>query len=497
MSIAPPAHLVLAMTLAVAVSTPAMGQVRAGNSVRRTIHRPTSHGPTLSRPPHVIEVVIEEEPVEGAESSEGEALRPRRRVRRQLGGHCIYGLDGELVHGPGSRHCPQRQGEESPASPAPTAATHGGSCVSGSCSNGQGTYRFLDGTTYIGSFWRGRPHGHGTLVRADGSSYVGDWREGKRHGEGVAVLVTGKSLRGRWKDDRFLGGGTVPDQPAVARIRWPSLARAARRIGGGERDTAVVVGLERYAHVGRIPRAGDNAGDWYTYLVKTRNVPIDRVTLLRNEDATLEELRFAARNAAERVEKGGTLWFVFVGHGAPAKSGRDGLLVGFDAQQKARSIESRSLPRSELLDILQDSEAARINVLLDACFSGLLSSGSQLVAGLQPLVVTSLAATSDPRTTILTAARNDEYAGPLPGAARPAFSYLALGGLRGWADADVDGNVTAGELHRYVSSVIQAIVRDRRQRPTLIGRPEARLGRSTGDAGPDISALVLHAAATD
>ena len=32
------------------------------------------------------------------------------------------------------------------------------------------------------------------------------------------------------------------------------------------------------------------------------------------------------------------LWFVFIGHGAPARDGQDGLLVGFDAQQKARSL---------------------------------------------------------------------------------------------------------------------------------------------------------------
>ena len=47
--------------------------------------------------------------------------------------------------------------------------------------------------------------------------------------------------------------------------------------------------------------------------------------------------------------------------------------------------------------------------------------------------------------TVLTAATADQVAGPLPGAARPAFSYLVLGGLRGWADSDHNGRVTAGE----------------------------------------------------
>jgi hypothetical protein len=111
-------------------------------------------------------------------------------------------------------------------------------------------------------------------------------------------------------------------------------------------------------------------------------------------------------------------------------------------------------------------------------------------------VVTSLEATGDARTTVLTAARSDEYAGPLPGAGRPAFSYLTLGGLRGWADQNSDGDVTAGELHSYVSRAMQALVRDRRQRPTLVGRRNASMARSPRETGPDLSALVLNGPAS-
>jgi uncharacterized caspase-like protein len=208
----------------------------------------------------------------------------------------------------------------------------------------------------------------------------------------------------------------------------------------------------------------------------------------------VEEMRLSAREAARRVKRGGTLWFVFVGHGAPAKNGKDGLLVGFDAQQKARSIESRSLPRSELLATLADSKAKNIQVLIDACFSGRSGDGEQLVAGLQPLVVTTTEASRDPRLMLMTAAGSNEYAGPLPGASRPAFSYLALGGLRGWADGDTDGKVTAGELHGYVTQSMRALIRDRRQRPTLVGKADRPLGHSAREKGPDLARKVLESA---
>ena len=59
-------------------------------------------------------------------------------------------------------------------------------------------------------------------------------------------------------------------------------------------------------------------------MVKSRGVPFERTTLLLDEDATVEEMQLAVEEASRNVEKGGTLWFVLVGHGAPAKDGKDG-----------------------------------------------------------------------------------------------------------------------------------------------------------------------------
>ena len=91
--------------------------------------------------------------------------------------------------------------------------------------------------------------------------------------------------------------------------------------------------------------------------------------------------------------------------------------------------------------------------------------------------------------TLLTAARNDEYAGLLPGANRPAFSYLALGGIRGWADVDQDGSVTALEVREYVDRVLRLLADDRRHRATLSGASQALLARGVRERGPELSSL--------
>lgn len=127
--------------------------------------------------------------------------------------------------------------------------------------------------------------------------------------------------------------------------------------------------------------------------------------------------------------------------------------------------------------------------VVDACFSGRTSSGVPLVEGLHPLVAVSDAPARN--TASFLAAASDQVAGPLPGANRPAFSYLMLGALRGWADFNGDGDVAASEVHRYTQSVLQAVLRDRDQTPQLRVDADIVLARGVSERGPDIPKIVL------
>ena len=275
---------------------------------------------------------------------------------------------------------------------------------------------------------------------------------------------------------------------------WPDLSSPPKAIGGGERDAAVIVGAENYLKVEHVPGAKQNANDWQAYLTGTLKVPADRVTLLLDDDATNDAIRQAAVEKAAQVGPDGTLWFVFIGHGAPSKDGKDGLLVGIDAQQKASSVYSRSFSRNELLSILAQGKQSKTLVLIDACFSGKSSSGQTLVAGLQPLLTMRALPTGiDRRTILMTAARSDQFAGPLPGGSRPAFSYLALGGLRGWA-ANAQGQVTASSLVDYIRGAL-TLSRDRTQTPELTTPETAAVVLGKGrEVGPDLAKIQREAA---
>ena len=274
--------------------------------------------------------------------------------------------------------------------------------------------------------------------------------------------------------------------PAQAAPTWPELATAPAGVArDGANDVALVIAIEDYVIPGVPDVAGarENAAAWRAYLKDVRGVPV--VKVLTDAAASKEGMLEAAQQVRGRLKPGGRVWLVYIGHGAPSRERTEGLLVGADAQQSASSLYARSLPQSELLRALGAEAGVPVVAVLDACFSG-ATSGGRLVEGLQPLLP--VEAPVSGTATILSAGRAEQFAGPLPGLGRPAFSWLVLGALRGWGDADRDGTVSAREAVDFANDRLVELVNDRTQEPQLSGvdRP---LGKGREKA-PALDALV-------
>ena len=141
---------------------------------------------------------------------------------------------------------------------------------------------------------------------------------------------------------------------------WPDLSQPPR-FGGGGKDAAVIVAIEDYVFVSDISGATENGLNWYSYLTDGRGIAPSRVHLVTNHDATKEEVEDAIQRAREAVDPGGTLWFVFIGHGAPGQDGQDGLLVGSDTRQTASSVYARGLPQESLIASLEAGPQPRLS----------------------------------------------------------------------------------------------------------------------------------------
>jgi hypothetical protein len=266
---------------------------------------------------------------------------------------------------------------------------------------------------------------------------------------------------------------------------WPPVDDPVAAVGGGDKDAAVVVGVSDYYKLPAIAGAADNARDWQNYLLRVRQVPASRVTTLTDASATRERILTAAMDAARDVKPGGTLWFVFIGHGAPAPSGKDGLLVGADAQPDVESLTARGLAQGEVLAALAKGRHAESVVVFDACFSGKSADGSvDLVDNIMATVPMRRTITAP--LTVLSS--SDTFAGPLPGTARPAFSYLLLGALRGWGDTDHDRQVGVDEAFAFTRETIQASLGNRSRLPSMSGAPSG-LRVPARVSVPDIASL--------
>jgi uncharacterized caspase-like protein len=172
----------------------------------------------------------------------------------------------------------------------------------------------------------------------------------------------------------------------------------------------------------------------------------------------------------------GTLWFIFIGHGAPNKTGTDGLLLGVDTDGDGDSLSARGVAQERVLSLVGQGKQAHSVVVFDACFSGKTVDGTApLVKGLMatlPNRSTSASATA----TVLAA--SDSFAGPLPNADRPAFSYLLLGALRGWADDNGDKAIDVDEAHEFTRSYMGKAPRSStRFMATLQSRAPPRYGQ--------------------
>lgn len=233
---------------------------------------------------------------------------------------------------------------------------------------------------------------------------------------------------------------------------------------GGENDVALIVAIENYPEIPPVLGARRNGEAWERYFKDTLGVR--DVIILIDKDAPHYTIRRELEAAANRVKGEGRLWFVFIGHGAPANDGKDGLLVGSKADATADGIYQNSLPRAEVLEVIQQAGVPAV-LVLDACFSGAYGDAKEAIAkGLQPLVPVHVDSALG-QVLVLSAGKADQLAGPLPGDDRPAFSYLLVRALSGEGDLDLDGRVTAVEGVAFVSKEMRRVALGRRQEPQL------------------------------
>ena len=75
-----------------------------------------------------------------------------------------------------------------------------------------GNFKWSDGSSYVGEYLNGQPHGFGTYTWPDGDKYAGFWINGKRHGIGFHSRTNGFVYVGNFQNNLPQGDGSSIDE---------------------------------------------------------------------------------------------------------------------------------------------------------------------------------------------------------------------------------------------------------------------------------------------
>ncbi len=243
---------------------------------------------------------------------------------------------------------------------------------------------------------------------------------------------------------------------------------------------AVVLGVERYEHAPETPLARRDAAVFREYARNVFGIGDDDSRLLFRTDDEVSgtELRRTFGEGgwlARRVSPGTDVVVYWAGHGVTDPKTRKAYLLPNDGDPAYPAQTGLAL--DELYERLAALGARSVTVFVDACFSGRSRDGGAIMAGTRGVVVSlEHPALRAKNMSVFSAASGDQLANAWPEGQHGVFTYSLLAGLRGGADADHDGTVTAGELAAFIAREVPRTAAriDREQTPEFVSRDPAR-----------------------
>jgi len=270
---------------------------------------------------------------------------------------------------------------------------------------------------------------------------------------------------------------------------WDDFHGTVEDIAGQERY-AVVVGVSRYRDpaIPQLQYADQDAKAFRDFLLSPDGgrFQADKILYMVNEDAGMKNLRTALYTFLAKPRKEDLVVIYFAGHGSPDPNDRRNLyLLPYDTE--IFNMGGSALPMWEIQDIFSRViKAQRIVTFTDACHSAGISgasaegqvpgaSGAQRDLKIAPVAGNNLINqylaryTGEGKRAVMTASDIGETSAESRkwGGGHGVFTYFLMEGLKGKADQDRDGTVTAGELFDFVRDQV-ILATSRQQNPTAL-----------------------------
>ena len=232
---------------------------------------------------------------------------------------------------------------------------------------------------------------------------------------------------------------------------------ALSALGGGEGSAqtvpssayrnswALVIGINDYHRVPRLNYAVPDAVA-IKELLPALGFPARNTQVLLDREATKARIEWVLYNDFRHMGSEDRLLVYFAGHGEthPLRQGEEGYILPVDVD--ADALPATAIAMADLRKIGQRLKGKHFLFIMDACFSGfaLSRSGPEKPSG-DPYLQNAL---REPAVQVLTAGRKGEKVVELEG--HGLFTRRLLDGLRGDADVESQGFVTAAQLFAWI-----------------------------------------------
>lgn len=320
------------------------------------------------------------------------------------------------------------------------------------------TYKFKDGSTWIGPRKDGIPHGYGTCVFVDGRKYKGMWKKNYPHGMGALYYEDGTVRYGVWDTGRLAEERELPPE-IVAEIIQPHESKDVK-------VWAVLVGVSYYDALPSLKYSDDDAYLMYAFYKSPEGGALadNQISILVDENATRKNIIDALRKTAAMADSNDVFIFYFSGHGL-----RDNLVA-----QDYNGVKNL-ISNHEIMEIIDASAAKQKLCYVDACYAGSMN-GVRAGNRIEETVTTYYKAFDklNAGTALILSSKESEISLENAGLRQGVFSHYLIKGLKGEADKNGDNIVDVNELYEYIHQNVIEYTQGR-QTPVLTGSYDERM----------------------
>jgi len=218
---------------------------------------------------------------------------------------------------------------------------------------------------------------------------------------------------------------------------------------------ALIIGIDKYENVQNLNYAVKDAESIQDILVNTFAFPKDNVKVLKNEDATKQNIIQAFSDITTKAEDKDRVLIYFAGHGDTddlPEGGEMGYLLPVDGDNENLFVTSIAMDDLKRISLM--SKAKHLLYLIDACYGGIAAIGSRgLDSKTTPNYIDKI--TKNKSRQIITAGGRGEQVIEKSEWGHSAFTLNLNRGLKdGNADLDGDGYITANELGLFLKKKV-------------------------------------------